>query len=192
MRNLNDFTIKEFNEFKELIEDSTNNQPIVFDILTLFGVKDSYNLPFGEFEDKWREIQNMTLSTRGTQTIYKINGRRFKPCLDILKLSAGQFIDLQTYMVNFKIEECLSVILIPQYRSKLFGWSTYNYADGYDPIEVQEFLLNNMKIGQASELSAFFLKSSGELLKTMTQFSTKKLAKMRLKELKKREKQLLI
>lgn len=188
MKHLNDFTIKEFNEFNQLVEQNETNSPNVFDILELFGVKDSYKLPVDEFESKWREIQNMTLSTKGVSNVYNINGRRFKANLDVLKLSAGQFIDLQTYMANFKLEECLSVILIPQHRGRFFGWETYDYADGYDPIEVQQFLLNNMKIGQASELSAFFLKTSGELLKTMVAFSTKKLFKMRLKKLKKDQK----
>jgi hypothetical protein len=86
-------------------------------------------------------------------------------------------------MRDFKLEEVLSVFLIPQYR-KWGKWHTYKYNSGYDVIKVQENLYNHMKIGDAQELSNFFLKSSVKLLGLMKGFLEKKQVKEKKKHLK--------
>lgn len=184
MKQLDDFTIKEFDEFKEAL---SGDEPDLVTIFELFNM-DMFKLKFDDFQNKWKHIQNMTLSTKGVKKIYNINGRKFKATLNPLKLKAGQYIDFQTYMSqeNVGIHKILSVFLIPQYKSNFFGkYITRNYNDGYDMVEVQKFLYNNMKIGEASELNNFFLYWSLKLIKTMKDYSEKKYYKMKQKQNKK-------
>lgn len=181
MKNLNDFTIKEFYKYKELIESDAN----MFEVLELFGIKDAHLIPFNDFRDYSEQVKQMELSKKGVNKYYKINGKTYFAQLDILKLNAGQFIDLQYYMNNFKIHEILSVFLIPCYKKNIFGKDiAYKYNTGYDIFKVQNDLLNYMKISEASELSSFFLSSSTSLLKIINNSLISKMAK----KLKKREK----
>lgn len=189
MKQLNDLTIKEFQSYTELIADAN---PDVYGIFELFGL-DADNMDFATFQTKLAEIQKMQLSTSGTKKIYVIGGKRFKACLNPLKLKAGQFIDFQNYIsTGAKLECILSVFLIPQYKSWAFGkHKTYKYNDGYDIFQLQRYLYENMHIGEASELSSFFLNWSTILLKTMKEYSEKKLWKMKSKRLQKQKTDLL-
>ena len=179
-KHLKDLTIKEFYSYNEML---TMDEPDIFGIFELFGL-DAINMPFDKFNEKWTEIQQMSLIPKGVERVYTIKGKRFKAELNHLKLSAGQFIDFQTYMRDFKLEEILSVFLIPQYR-KWGRWRTHKYNDGYDVIEVQEHLLENMPIGIAQDITDFFFKSSIKLLEVMKGFLEKKEWKERAKRLKK-------
>lgn len=186
MRHIKDFTIKEFMQYQEMLQ---YDEPDMVSIFNLFGL-DMMSLSYDVYQRKWMEIVSMVLPRNGVEKHYKINGTRYKVCLNHLKLSAGQFIDFQSYMRNFKLEEVLSVFLIPQYR-KWGRWHTYKYNSGYDVIEVQENLYNHMKIGDAQELSNFFLKSSVKLLGLMKGFLEKKQVKERKKHLKRQADNLL-
>lgn len=179
LKQLSELTIKEYYEYKELIE---MKEPDILGIFELFGL-DARDMPFDEFEKKSREIKDMQLPTRGVHKYYKINGKKYKACLNHLKASAGQFIDFQAYMKDFKIEEVLSVFLIPM-KKNMFSWTKLKYNDGYDVLEVQKDILNYMTIGEANELSNFFLISSTQLLKVMKQSLEKREFKMRKKKLK--------
>lgn len=182
LKQLNDFTIEEFNRYKELIESNTDT----FTVLELFGIEDAYLLPFDEFREYSEQVKQMELSKKGVNKYYKINGKTYYAQLDILKLNAGQFIDLQYYMGRFQIHEVLSVFLIPCYKKNVFGkYIPYKYNTGYDIFEVQKDLLKHMKISEASELSTFFLSSSTSLLKIINNSLILKMEK----KLKKREKQ---
>lgn len=181
MKHLKDLTIKEFGIYNELIN---MDEPDIFGIFELFGL-DAKDMPMDKFQKQWTKIQQMVLIPKGVERVYTIKGKRFKVNLNHLKLSAGQFIDFQTYMKEFKLEEILSVFMIPQYR-KCGRWRTHKYNDGYDIVELQDFLLNNMTIGDAQNLSSFFFNSSMKLLEIMKGFLEKK----EWKAMKKREKRL--
>lgn len=171
MRNINDFTIKEYYQFMELVNDNND----VFSLLELFGIKDPGELPIDKFNSYIDDIKSQTLSMKGVKREYKINGKKYKPTLNVLKLKAGQFIDLQHYMQNFKIEEVLSVFMLPEKNKKIFGQTKYHkYNEGYDPLKVKEEIYNHFKIGEANELSAFFLKTSINLLTLMKDSLTRK------------------
>lgn len=180
IKHINDFTIKEFKQYSELLNDK---EPDVFSIMELFGIEHPEDLKMDKYQEVWKNIQSQSLSMRGVKKVYNINGKRYAATLNILKLNAGQFIDFQNYMSKFQIEQVLSVFLIPQYR-KGFTWHTHKYGDSYDVLEVQKDLFENMKMGEANELSAFFLKSSISLLEVMKDCSEKKLVKMKQKKIK--------
>ena len=186
MNQLRDLTIKEFSLYNELLG---MDEPDIFGIFELFGL-DAKDMPMDKFQQKWNEIQQMSIIPRGVHKTYTIKGKRFKAELNHLKLSAGQFIDFQSYMRDFKLEEILSVFLIPQYK-KWGRWRTHKYNDGYDVIEVQDFLLNNMTVGVAQDLTSFFLNSSVKLLGLMKGFLEKKKYKAMKKNLQLQEDNLL-
>lgn len=178
-KTLNDFTIKEFEKYVECMGGDT---PDVYAIFELFG-EDASKLKYDEFEKMWNEIRNMSLSVGGTRNIYKVGNRHFKACLNPLKLSAGQYIDFQTYVKNFKLQQIMSVFLLPMKRSWFFGkLMPMKYNTGYDIVEVQDYLYKHMLVREANDLSAFFLKWSLILTKTMRDYSEKRLMKMRLSQ----------
>lgn len=182
MKDINELTIKEFNKYTEYLEDKDN--PDIYGIFELFG-EDANKMNYLDFEKKWKKIQNMTLSTKGVKRVYKIGNKEFKACLNPSKLKAGQFVDFQNFIKNNAgIEVILSVFLLP-IEKKWFIKKVKNYNDGYDLLEVQEYLLNNFKIGEANELSNFFLHLSIDLLTTTKAYLIKKKMKMKLKNLKK-------
>lgn len=186
MKHINDLKIKEFDAFKESFD---GNEPDILKIFNIFGY-DLTKLKFDDFQKKWNEIQSMKVTpSTGTKLVYKIGDRRFKACLNPLKLSAGQFIDYQTYVAdNANLKGIMSVILLPQER-KFFGWKTKKYNDGYDIIEVQDYLYENMTIQEAMGLSSFFLTWSITLLKTMKDYSIKRLVRKRKQQTKQQTKQ---
>lgn len=182
MKELKDLTLREFDQYTSLLKEDVVD---IFALLNIFGY-DANKLSVNEFNKAEQSIQNMQLPTNGVKLIYNVNGRKFKACLDMTKIKAGQFIDFQNYSKDFKLQEILSVFLIPQYK-KLFLTRTYDYNKGYDIFEVQNYLYDNFTVGDANELSNFFLNSSISLLKVMKASSIKKELKQRKRvvELKK-------
>lgn len=177
MRELKDFTIKEYEKYTELLEMGD-----VFGIFELFGL-DATKMPMDKYEKSLRKIQSMSLPTKGVHKHYTVKGTRYKVCLNHLKIKASQFIDFQHHMKDFKIENVLSVFMIPQYK-KWGIWRTHKYNEGYNINEVQNELYSHMKIGDANELRAFFLTSSTKLLELMKASLEKREYKMRKKKLK--------
>ena len=176
MRKLKDFTIEEFKEYKEAL---TPNKIDVFYIFELFGEK-AMDLPYDEFEKKLTIIKNQTIPKNNKiKKIYKIGNRKFKVTLNPTKITAGQFIDFQTYMeMGGELQNILSVFLTPSYKK--FGITRFRkYNNGYDPVELQDYLFKNCKIEVAQEISDFFLSISEKLLKTMRDYSRSQKARMK-------------
>lgn len=80
-----------------------------------------------------------------------LNGRKWKVLKDVREMSAGQYIDFQTYLGKGDTEkwlkEILSTLILPEGKE---------YADGYD---IQEAIdaMNGLPVLDALRISAFFL-----------------------------------
>lgn len=170
-------TLKEFETYQELLKEEVLD---LFSLLELFGY-DTDKLDIAEMKQAEITIAKMTLQTKGVNKVYTVNGKRFKAHLNMTTIKASQFIDFQTYISNFKLQEILSVFLIPQKRNWFGKWTTPKYNDGYDIFQTQEYLYNNFTIGEANELSAFFFSQSNDLLTVMKGYLEKKEMKMKLK-----------
>lgn len=179
MKQLKDFSIKEFNEYNEILAEEVVNEA---EILRMFGL-DIEKLSIKEYKKYMSEINKMTLDTKLKRT-YTINGKRYKPNLNLLKINAAQFIDFQAYMKDFKIENVLSIFMIPQIKT-WYGWKDGKYNDGYNPLEVIEDMRNHFKMSDAKVLSDFFLSQSTRLLKIMKDYLNKKLLMEKKKKLTK-------
>lgn len=82
-------------------------------------------------------------------TKYKLGGMELETFLNVKNMIMSQFIDYQTFLKDKKyLVELLSVFLIPK---------GCKYNDGYDIVEVQRVIRDNLSIVDAMSLSAFFL-----------------------------------
>lgn len=179
-KELKELTLKEFEDYQEMLKE----EPVdLYSVLKLFGYNTD-DMTINEMRPIEMKIAGMTLKPVGTKLHYMCNGVRFKAHLNMTSISASQFIDLQTYLKDFKLQEVLSVFLIPMKKTWYGTWKAQKYNTGYDIQSVQEMLYNNFMIGDANELSnAFFLQSQA-LLKVMQDYLAKKEMKMKLKLLK--------
>lgn len=178
LKELKDFTIKEFEQYQELLQEDILDEAA---ILELFGV-DINKLSISEFRDASNKIKSMSMSTK-LKKYYVIKGVRYKPTLNLMKVNAAQFIDFQSYMKDFKIENVLSVFMIPQIKT-WYGWKDGKYNTGYNPIDVISDIYNEFKMSDAKVLSDFFLSQSTSLLKIMKDYLTKKMYLKKKKQIK--------
>lgn len=178
MRELKNFTIKEFEQYQELLQEDVLDEAA---ILELFGV-DINTISMSEFKDNMNKINSMTLNAK-LKKYYVIKGVRYKASLNIMKINAAQFIDFQAYMKDFKIEQVLSIFMIPQTKT-WYGWKDGKYNTGYNPKDVINAMYDEFKMSDAKVLSDFFLSQSTSLLKIMKDYLTKKMYLMKKKQIK--------
>ncbi len=81
---------------------------------------------------------------------YLVGGFELIPTKDFRKVETCQYIDFQTYAPDLDkyLVEFLSVILIPK---------GHRYNEGYDIIEVQKAIREEMSVSDGVSLAAFFL-----------------------------------
>lgn len=193
IKNLNDFTIKEFNDYLEITKNINENSDITdtFSLLELFGIDNPDDLSIDEYKKYMMDINNQVSiknPKKGVKKYYYINGKKYKSTLNMRKLNAAQFIDLQSFLVENKLEQILSVVLIPM-KKTFFGWTDQEYNKNYDILTVQNQILNNFKIGDANELSSFFFQQSTNSLKVTKDYLDKKLVKEKMKKITQEKKQ---
>ena len=105
---------------------------------------------------------------------YKIGGFELDTMLAVDKMTVSQYVDYQTFIKepDKYLVELLSIFLIPKGKK---------YNEGYDIIEVQKAIRDNLSIVDAMSLSAFFLFFYQSLTKATLTCLTKKLKKMKRK-----------
>ncbi len=177
MKDLNKLTIKEFNYLIELLNEKKLDLVSIFELLE----EDYKNMSAGEFQKKWNNIKSFTPQKTKIREYQIIKNKKYKVILDLTKLKAGQFIDLQNIIQNGnKLEDIISLILIPT-KVKFFRLKELEYGEGYDILQLRNDILNNMTIGDAFTLSTFFLQQSQQLLKVTQDHLMKKIVKEKMK-----------
>jgi hypothetical protein len=165
IKKLEELTLKEYDQYKELLADEDFN---IFPIMSLLGYENPEDMDIREFNILTHKIINEEIITPQVKQEYTINGRIFHTVMMIKDIHAAQFTDFQTYMVKYKLNNILSVFMLPvNIKKNIFRRNVrevMKYNDGYDMMEVQEFLYNNFTIGDALALSSFFLNLSMVLL----------------------------
>lgn len=174
MKTINDLTIKEYTKYAEL---SSVDEIDTFSILELFGC-DPYEMKANELNNTLSKIVSATLKTNKVKRYYKVGNYTLKSNLNLLNITAAQFIDLQTYLKDYKLEQILTVFLVPC-RKTVFGYKEMTYANNkeYDINELSKTLFENFKMSDANTLSSFFFTQSLSLLKVTKAYSEKKLLK---------------
>lgn len=182
MKTLNELTLKEYEKYLEIISEEKLD---TYSLLELFGY-DPIKMSAGELNSAMIKISSSSLKPIKLKRYYKVGKWTLKSNLNLTKISAAQFIDLQNYLQDYKIEQVLTVFLLPC-KKTLFKYKELPYADRkhYLVEDLEKDLYNQFTIGDANTLSSFFFSQSMSLLKVMKEFGEKKLLKAKMKMLKK-------
>lgn len=188
MKKLNDLTIKDYNTYQELLEltsDKMDNNTL-FTIMELFGYTDVEEMDIADMKAAEHHINCQILEEEKIKKHYTLNGKTYKPQLNLMSIKAGQFLDMQSMVAGNNMENILACILLPVKKNWLGKETISKYCDGYDFFQVADDIYNNMRIGDAMALSSFFLSVSQKLLRIMKVFSHRKYLKMKKKEVLKK------
>lgn len=150
-----DLTLYKYLEISKITEAenlSTNERNLaILAILTDKTEDDLLDLPIGEFSQLMSQAAFLTekAPTVGVRKKYTCGLFTLVPSEDIMKMTAGQYIDFQEYATMKDLAGILSTVLVPR---------GHRYGDGYDPQHVREAILNKLPITDANALMAFFLR----------------------------------
>jgi hypothetical protein len=182
-KKLNDFTIAEWKQYLEIIQSGAGFEN---DLLYLFG----YNveeLSISEYQAALSRCLSDRVDVVKIKTKYKVGKYELQPVLDFAKLKAGQFVDYNSYLPGQKLEEILSVFLLPVKRDFYFFRTTCKYGNGYNILDLQKELLEHFTISEALSLSNFFFRYSLVRLRVTKDYLEKKTRKMEYKFLMKQK-----
>lgn len=106
---------------------------------------------------------------------YKVGEWELVPCGDVRQITAGQYIDFKTFALSGQADEVmlLSCLMVPK---------GCKYNEGYDIVEVQRALRENLPITSAVALKSFFLRSWMDLMHDSLAFSVSEMEKAAKKE----------
>ena len=95
---------------------------------------------------------------------YIIGGMELVPVSDFRKLETCQYLDFQTYAGDLDkyMVELISVLLVPK---------GHRYNEGYDIIELQESIRQEMSVTDGATIVGFFLTLCGRSIKDSLNFS---------------------
>lgn len=177
-------TVGKYLEVKEVLQSDMDNiqmNSMLIAILSDMDVDDVLNLPLSKYNAM---IQNTAFlldvpKKRMVADRYKLGEMQLDVMLSLNKMTAGQYIDYQTFVKDPDkyLVELLSVFLIPKGKK---------YNEGYDILEVHKAIREHLSIVDALSMSAFFLTLSQTLIKTILTCLTKKVKKMK-KQMKTQE-----
>lgn len=178
--NYNDLTIGKYQEIQavldgEVVEEYATNISLVA-ILADMTEDEVMSLDLKEYK-----VLNQKLTflmeeppRRMVADKYKIGGFELETMLAVDKMTVAQYVDYQTFVKDMDkyLVEMLSIFLIPKGKK---------YNEGYDIVEVQKAIRDNLSIVDAMSLSAFFLLWYQSLTKATLISLTKKLKRMKRK-----------
>lgn len=173
-------TIAKYLEIRDVIETVKSEDEVkvaLLSVLTDIDEDDLLDMPVIRFNHLLQNIGFIFEDIPNTQvaTEYVLGGERYEVMLNIKDMTTAQFIDYQNFVsdVDNNLTPLLSIFLIPKGK---------RYNDGYDIIEVQERIKNNLSIVDAKGLAAFFLQWYKSLLKVTVHSLTKQMRKRMKKE----------
>lgn len=103
---------------------------------------------------------------------FNLGGMTLIATTDITKMTTAQYVDFQNFskMGKSKLVEQLSCFLIPK---------GMDYNEGYDVIEVQNVLRNNLTVTEAMTVFAFFLKKCRDSINDTLTYSASMAKRMK-------------
>lgn len=173
-------TISKYKEIKAVIDNGGSEVEMnveLLSVLTDLETDELLDMPLVRFNNLlqgtgflYEEMPKRMVSTR-----YVLGGVVFDVMLNIEQMTAAQFIDYQTYIKESEkyLVELLSIFLIPK---------GHKYCDGYDVVEMQKVISDNLCIVDAGALTFFFSEWYKSLLKATIHCLTKKMKKLMKKE----------
>lgn len=178
--NYNDLTVGKYQEIRvllngEIVDEYSTNIQLV-SILSDMTEDEVLSLELTQYKALNQKLSFLLQEPqkRMIANVYKIGGYELETMLAIDKMSVAQYVDYQTFVKDMDkfLVEMLSIFLIPK---------GHKYNEGYDIIEVQKAIRDNLSIVDAMSLSAFFLLWYQSLTKATLTSLIKKVKKMKKK-----------
>ena len=155
--NYNRLTLGQYIEIQEISKDESlediDRQVQILSVLTGMPSEEILHLPIHEYKElvvKSQFLNPENITYHPIAKKYILGKFELIPCRDYRKLETGQYIDFQTYAPDLDryLVEFLSVILVPK---------GHRYNDGYDILEVQKAIREEMSVSDGVSLAGFFL-----------------------------------
>lgn len=181
----NKLTLGLYQEIQEVSRDETlediDRQTRILSILTGVAEDEILHLPIAEYKElvvKAAFLNPENINYHPVARKYIVGEFELIPCRDFRKLETCQYIDFQTYAPDLDnhLVEFLSVILVPK---------GHRYNEGYDIIDVQRAIREEMSVSDGVSLAAFFLTWCSKSIKDSLNYS--KQEAMRIKDKTRRE-----
>ncbi len=155
--NYNRLTLGQYMEIQEISRNESlediDKQVQILSVLTGVAEDEILHLPITEYKDlvvKAGFLNPENINYHPIAKKYIVGKWELIPTMDYRKIETGQYIDFQTYAPDLDryLVEFLSVILVPK---------GHRYNDGYDILEVQKAIREEMSVSDGVSLAGFFL-----------------------------------
>ena len=155
--NYNRLTLGQYQEIQEISKDESlediDRQVQILSVLTGVAEEEILHLPITEDKElvvKAGFLNPENINYHPIAKKYIVGKWELIPTMDYRKIETGQYIDFQTYAPDLDryLVEFLSVILVPK---------GHRYNDGYDILEVQKAIREEMSVSDGVSLAGFFL-----------------------------------
>lgn len=138
----------------------------ILSILSDMSEEDILHLPIPKYKEMVvasRFLEDVDKNRHKAARLYIVGNWKLLPTMDYRKMETAQYVDFQTFapMVETHMAELLSCLLVPV---------GCRYNEGYDILEVQQALKDNLSVTDALSLSAFFLTKFRKLIKDSLNF----------------------
>lgn len=153
--NYNNLPLKKWYQIKDVLEgDYDIDQQIkVLSIITDIPEDDLFNMKLDRYEKQLEALNFLTEPVKPKSSIPNkilINGKKYRIMKNVDKMTAGQYIDIQTYYKeNLGYEYILSTLVIPE--------GCKRYCEGYDIDDVIKDIME-IDIQTAIDVCFFFRK----------------------------------
>ena len=157
-------TIEKYYEIKDILDDEedddiTKNVKMVA-VITGKDEDEVWSMDMAEAGEYISRLQFLNKFELPDNPNMKFNlpGYQLKVMKDVSKISVAQYVDFQNFVklpLREGMEKILSIFLIPE---------GCKYNDGYDIIDVQKEIRENLSFRVAEGLLSFFIEKYGELL----------------------------
>ena len=157
-------TIEKYYEIKDILDDEedddiTKNVKMVA-LITDMDEDEVWSMDMAEAGEYISRLQFLNKFELPDNPNMKFNlpGYQLKVMKDVSKISVAQYVDFQNFVklpLREGMEKILSIFLIPE---------GCKYNDGYDIIDLQKVIRENISFRVAEGLLSFFIEKYGELL----------------------------
>lgn len=181
----NKLTLGKYMEIQEVSrnesQEDIDKQVQILSILTGVAEEEILHLPITEYKElvvKSGFLNPENINYHPIAKKYILGKFELIPCRDFRRIETCQYIDFQTYAPDLDkyLVEFLSVILVPK---------GHRYNEGYDILEVQRVIREEMSVSDGVSLAGFFLTWCRKSIKDSLNYS--KQEAMRIKDKTKRE-----
>lgn len=182
-------TIGKYKDIKDVLDRNLSEVETNMEIVAILNdldVSDIGDMPLGAFNYLMRDMLFLYSEPKKRMVAdrYRFGKYELNTMLNLKDMTVAQYVDYQEFLKDSDkyLTQILSVFLIPKGKK---------YNEGYDIVDVQRAIEDNMSIEEAISLSAFFLNLYQSLTKVTLTSLTKRMRRMEKKSRNEEEKRKL-